>query len=205
MKTILLMGVLSVFLVGVAEASDSKDAPVAQSSPSASESASPMPSISPSAYPSPDIRFLNPLLAHLPAPGTPISKKDGQALLDELVKAQRTELKALDHRHRLETQELKASQSHYLKEWDKREKEARHKFFAEHPKGAERRPYVIDFRKRGEELRKNQAIERGKKAENYDLYLKSIKKLQSENYKLFKKSLDEGKAPALDLWPRSGV
>lgn len=207
MNRIFLLTALGIFAFGPARASHGTS-----ETPVSTPSASPMPSVSPplspsggpEASPSPLILPRNPLLAHLPSPGATISKKDGQALLAELIKAQHTELKALEHRHRLETQELRASQSHFLREWDKTEKEARHKFFAEHPKGAERRPYVKEFRKRGEELRKTQSLERTKKSEDYEAHLKALKKIQAENVKHFKKSIDEGKAPSLDLWPKSG-
>jgi hypothetical protein len=133
-----------------------------------------------------------------------ITAKDQQDLLTEFNRAQRYEMKALNHRYKFENKELKISHENRRKEWERKEREARHKFFEEHPKGAERREYVANFIKRREEFQKTIKEELTQHTQEQERHLKDVQKTQAENLKTFRKELLEGKAPSGDLWPKSG-
>src|SRR5262245_31754182 len=75
----------------------------------------------------------------------PLHPDEGKKLLKEFQKAQKTQLKAADHRQDLELKELKNSQKARIREWETKEKELRHAFFKEHSKGPDRRTYIQDF------------------------------------------------------------
>jgi hypothetical protein len=138
---------------------------------------------------------------------TPTLKKveiDPKVMLKEFTRAQSSELKALEHRNKFEFKELKASQALKLKEWEKKEKEARYRFFETHAKGPERRAYVQDFIKRRDALRKQLAEERTLRSDEYDATVDKLRQEQATRLKQFKKSLDQGTPPPLELWPMSG-
>lgn len=133
-----------------------------------------------------------------------VSAQDQAALLAEFVHSQKSELKALNHRYKFEIKELRISQDTRRKDWERREKDARYKYFAEHPKGPDRREYVGSFIKRREEQGKLMKDEQTQRLDEQEKHLKAIQKLQGENLKTFKKELADGKAPSGDLWPKSG-
>ena len=142
----------------------------------------------------------------LPSPAAvpeKITAADSKLLLKEFQKAQSTELKALEHRHKLELKELKAASSLRQKEWEKREEEARHKFFAEHTRGPDRRGYIKDFmerRKVFQQLLKDEGVNR---AHEQDVRLKAMKQDQASRLKEFQTALGRGERPSQSLWPRS--
>ena len=69
---------------------------------------------------------------------------------ESFLKAQRSEIRAAQHRHQFELKELKVSQDIREKEWKKTEADARHRFFETHTKGPDRRIYIQDFIQRRE-------------------------------------------------------
>lgn len=122
----------------------------------------------------------------------------------EFVRAQKTELKALEHRQRFELKELKASQDARMKEWKKGEDEARHKFFDEHPKGQDRRIYIQDFMQRREALKKLFVEERIQRTHEQESKTSVLRQEQDLKLKDFKKSMEKGEKPVGDLWPKPG-
>ena len=62
----------------------------------------------------------------------------------------------LDHQATIAEKQEKSAQKAQLKEWKKKEREARRKYFEEHKNGPERRAYVQDYLKRREEFEKSQ-------------------------------------------------
>lgn len=129
---------------------------------------------------------------------------DSKALLREYVRAQRSEIKAIEHRNQFELKELKASQNSRRKEWEAREKQERYKFFESHPKGSERRDYVQDFIRRRDELQKQFAEEKAQKVREQEAVLTEKRKEQASALSEFKKAISQGKSPSPDLWPKAG-
>ncbi len=136
-----------------------------------------------------------------PSPSPKSLVVNRNALLREFLKAQNTELKAVDHQQKFEMKELKASQDAREKDWNKAEKEARHQFFESHPKGSERREYVQAFIRRRDELHKRYNDERNQKKKEQEAKVAALRKEQSERLKVFKESLEKGASPRPDLWP----
>lgn len=130
------------------------------------------------------------------------SVEDSKTLLKEFTGAQRTEQKALEHRHRFEMKELKSAQDIRVKEFEKSEKEARYKFFQEHLKGPERRDYVKAFIKKREDLHKANSEDRTRKNKEYEEQLNALKKEHEQKLKDFKQALDKNEKPSQDLWPK---
>jgi hypothetical protein len=142
-----------------------------------------------------------------PTPRSTLSatqRMENQSLLLEFHRAQKSELKALGHRYKFEQKELKISQEAHRKEWEQQEKDARYKFFGEHPQGKDRRTYIGDFIKRRESLQKQLKDEQIQRAQEQETHLKMIQKEQAEKLMALKVSLEEGKKPALELWPKAG-
>lgn len=126
---------------------------------------------------------------------------DAKKLLKEFTKAQGLELAAFKRRQSSELKELKASQAARAKEWDKKEKEARHQFFASHSKGPERRAYIQDYKSRREIFLKIQSDELAQRVRNYGVHLQTLKSGQAERLRQFKSYLDRKEQPPSDLWP----
>lgn len=127
------------------------------------------------------------------------------SLLHQFISAQKSEVKALDHRRRFELKELKAAQDSKLLAFEKNEKEARHAFFEKHTKGSERRTYVQDFLKRREAFKAELLEERTKKLSEFDSSLKEIKEDQAVKFKAFRDLVQKGETPPKDLWPKAGI
>ncbi len=139
-----------------------------------------------------------------PSIGPSLTPANAKTLLKEFQRAQNSELKALEHRHKFELKELKASQSVRLKEWEKKEQEVRHKYFAEHSKGPERRAYIQDFIKRREAFRKMLAEEKIQRTKDQEARYSAIRQDQAARIKDFKKALEDGQNPGQHLWPNPG-
>jgi hypothetical protein len=124
------------------------------------------------------------------------------ALSKDFIRAQKAELKALERRYKADMKALKTSQNTREKDWKDHETIARHKFFADHPRGSERRPYIQDFRRRKEALYQGFTDERNQKTAQYDKDLEALKLLQSLNLKEFMKALNNHETPNKKLWPK---
>ncbi len=127
-----------------------------------------------------------------------------KTLLREFQKAQTSEVKAIEHRHKFELKELKASQALRLKDWEKKEQDARHQYFAVHNQGPERRAYIQDFIKRREAFRKSLTEEKSHHTQVQDARLTNVRQEQQKKFKEFKMALDQGKDPETHLWPHPG-
>jgi len=155
---------------------------------------------SPKASPSP-----NPSPSPVPSPSpTKLSVLEGRRLLDEFRKAQRTELLAVEHRQKFELKELRASQKARLKEWELREREARHQFFREHSKGAERREYIQDFLNRRKVLVQGMKEELEQRHREHEAKIKELKEGQLTRIKEANAAIAEGTRPSSQLWPQAG-
>lgn len=170
-----------VLLCAVTSKSDHPASPV----PSASPKASPLPMNSPS-----------------PIPIKPPS--DWNALWKEFLKAQKMETKATEHRNKFETKELKLSQDARWKEFEKIEREARHKFFADHPRGPDRRAYISEFMKRRDALHKMRVEEKAQQAAEQHHRLQNLQAEHTQKQAEFKKYIDKKQIPPAGLWPKSG-
>lgn len=153
----------------------------------------PSPSPLPSSSPAP--------IALLPVKLSPVEMK---RLMQEFKKAQRSEFAAAEHRNRFDTKELWASQKARQKEWEIRERDARHKYFSDHKKGNERREYIKDFIERRKNFLKMLAEERNLRHNEQTVHLKAIKDDQDSKTKEFKNILDRQERPDAKLWPRVG-
>ena len=128
-----------------------------------------VPSPIPSAAPSP-------LASEGPAiVGEKVDRKELNVLRTQFLKAQRSEFDAVVHRHAFELREIQASQGARRKEWESKEKAARHKFFAEHTAGPERRAFVKDFVERRKSFLAITSDERSKRVQDQDVRIKSMR------------------------------
>jgi hypothetical protein len=125
-------------------------------------------------------------------------------LLKELQLLQASELKALDHRHKFELKELKASQSVRRKEWETSETEKRKKFIRQGHKGVEIRAYMKDLFERRKTLMSIFDDELAQRAREQDVRRKAIKDDQDSKLKEFKEFLGHGQRPPERLWPAPG-
>lgn len=126
-----------------------------------------------------------------------------QQQVKELIRRQKAELKDLVHRNQAELAALKASQEVQRKEWEKKERESRHQYFAEHTHGPERRAYVKDFLSRREAFLKAQKDERTRRSQEQADQVKALQQDQAEKLKSFKEAVERGETPAENLWPKS--
>ena len=133
-----------------------------------------------------------------------LSVPDAARLLVDFQRAQSNELKALDHRQKMELKELKYSQAAREKEFETREKESRHIFFREHSEGPKRRDYVKDFLERRTVMISVMKEEKSKRAIEQDIYVSAVRDDQATKLKEFKEALARSEKPAESLWPRTG-
>ena len=133
-----------------------------------------------------------------------LSVSDAAKLLVDFQRAQANELKALDHRQKMELKELKYSQSARQKEFENREKESRHVFFREHSEGPKRRDYVKDFLERRTVMISVMKEEKSKRAIEQDIYVSAVRDDQATKLKEFKEALAKSEKPPESLWPRTG-
>ncbi len=133
-----------------------------------------------------------------------ITPAEGKKLLHEFTRAQSSELRALEHRQKLEMRELKASQSARQKEWENKERDARHKYFEEHRRGPERRAYIKDFMERRKGLLQAMSEEKTQRAHAQEVRVKSLKEDQSARLKEFQAAIKRGERPPEKLWPSPG-
>jgi hypothetical protein len=150
-------------------------------------SPTPTPSFSPSPFSSPV--------------SSPVNRN---ILLREFLRSQKSELKSLEHQHKFDLKELKASQEAREKEWRKKEDDARHKFFETHSEGSARRAYVQDFILRRDALKKYFNDERAQRKQEQDVRISAIRQDQGLRLKDFKQALEKGVSPSAVLWPTPG-
>jgi hypothetical protein len=138
------------------------------------------------------------------SPGTGVvTSADAKKMLTEFQRAQNSELKALDHRNKIELKELKAAHSARQREWERREKEARHKFFSEHTNGPDRRAYIKDFMERRKNFLQLLNDERAQRSHDQEVRVSSLRQDHAQRLKEFQEALKNGQRPAPNLWPSS--
>ncbi len=162
------------------------------------EAPSPPPSVLPSDSPSP---ALSPLPNGSPQPNRSLTQAERAMLLSEFKKAQRSELKGIQHRQSVEMTELAASQKARYNEWNEAEKAARRKYFSENTKGADRRAYVQDFSKRRDDFLKLMAQEKTARAAENTARVEALKLDHAGKLKEFQEFLSKGERPPSHLWP----
>ncbi|MGK5086357.1 hypothetical protein WDW86_02270 [Bdellovibrionota bacterium FG-2] len=130
-----------------------------------------------------------------------LSTEEIQRLLREFQRAQIAEVRAFEHRQKFELRELKASQAARQREWEKKEREDRHKFFLDHTKGPERRAYITEFLDRRKMFMKILSDERASRGSELDVKLRSLKEEQQDRVREFRDFLDRRERPPVTLWP----
>lgn len=155
----------------------------------------------PAASPSP-----SPLVSPQPSVAPePLGADEARTLSKEFIRAQRTQLKASEHRQEFELKELSLSHKARIREWDTKEKALRRAFFKEHTRGPERRTYVQDFLARRKAFRAALAEERAAKLKQQEIQRKVLKEDQSAKLKEFDETLKRGQRPPERLWPQPGA
>jgi len=130
-----------------------------------------------------------------------VTPAEAKSLLRQYGKAQDNEMAALKHRQKAELKELKAAHKAQLGEWEAKERDARHKYFAEHKSGPDRRTYVQDYTRRREILLKIQSDDEDRRSQEQSVRLDSLKSDQSQRLKEFQDDLNQGVRPPVTLWP----
>lgn len=179
---------------------------------------SPAPSVAPSSQPSPltvikpvpysgERRVSGPIFTPNPQATAqpPISPKDAKKLESEFLKAQRNELKALEHRQKIEMQNLKAEQKNRRNAFEKTEQGKRHQFFVDHPNGPDRRAYIQDFMARRQVMLNIQGDERNERQREQRAAHQALKDDQQVRLQEFQDFLRHGQRPPDRLWPKAGA
>ena len=122
----------------------------------------------------------------------------------EFAKAQKSQLKALDHRHQTETKELEASHKARLSEWQSKERIARREYFKSHTKGEEKRAYVEDFVARQQMFMNGMREERERRRAEQKARRTSLVDQQADSKKQFDEVLEKRERPSQVLWPQPG-
>lgn len=150
----------------------------------------------------PSTPAISPTPTLVPAKLTPVEVKQ---LLREFQKAQASEYRAIDHRQKFELKELDASQTARRKEWERKERDARHLFFANNKKGPERRKYIQDFLERRKIFRQLLIDERAQRIHEQKVKLDGLRQDHETKLKEFKETIQNGARPPAALWPRAGT
>lgn len=148
------------------------------------------------------ISMLPTLTSALEPSSTPSFSVKSKAHLTEFVRAQKVEGKVLEIQLRAELREFKALQKTKLQEWEKQEREARHKFFEDHPKGAERRVYIKDFLQRRDEFQQEQKEEYKARMRDQEQNVEKLRSGHAQSKKEFEQFISSGQNPPASLWPK---
>lgn len=164
---------------------------------------------SPSPSPSPSVPTLFPPRSPAIPTSTPtvspsVTPSESKTLLKQFSKAQDNEMSALKHRQKSELKELKAAHRAQLNEWEAKEKDARHKYFADHKSGPDRRAYIQDYTHRREILLKIQSDDEDRRNQEQSARQDSLKNDHAQRLKDFQSYLDRGQRPPAQLWPNGG-
>lgn len=125
-----------------------------------------------------------------------------QVAIEQFLRAQRTELRALAHRQLQELKQLSAAQRARRKEFLSHEKSERHRYFKEkEPGGSEKRAYIEAYYNRLKELDQRIKAERAERSAQYDQEKAALVQKQKENEKAFRAAVQRGEQPASELWP----
>lgn len=124
-----------------------------------------------------------------------------QSYLKEFLKAQRAELKALERKQKADLKSMKAAQKLALQDWERKEKETRHTYFADHPNGPERRDYIQSFLKRRDQMRVRMAEDITRAVQKNEQNLIDLKSEHSVKLEKVEKAIRGGGTPEKSLWP----
>lgn len=134
----------------------------------------------------------------------PVTREQARLLLKEFQGAQASEAKGLRHRQALEVKELGASLKARMKEWEKKEREARRQFFAQASEGPRRREYMKDFLGRRKAMQAMLNEEKVRRQQEHEVRRKAVQEDQTQKLREFKEVLGHGERPAEGLWPKPG-
>ncbi len=133
-----------------------------------------------------------------------MTQAQSNKLVRDFKKAQKNQLSALSHRNKMSLKEMKISQSARKKEWEQKEKEARHLFFKEHQTGPERRQYIKDFLERRQVMVNVHKEELAQLKRENEVRRKTLIDAQKSNLADFMEALKRGETPSQSLWPAPG-
>lgn len=143
-----------------------------------------------------------------PSTGASLGLQSVQALksqekreLRDFVHAQEDELLGLRRKNTADLKQVRDKHSATMKEWESSERDARHKFFAEHKAGRERRAYIQDYKQRREALIASQSQEESEHKGNHQAALESLGHEHQDKFKKFRDFLNRGELPPGSLWP----
>jgi hypothetical protein len=170
---------------------------------------SPGPAPSPQAEASPAAAAASPTVtpspSAAPSPSATLSARAAKQWLTEFTRAQRTELKALEHRHQLELRELKASQAARFKEFWQREREQQRAYFKTTEKGVEKRDYVHRMNERRQQFQTALKAEFAQRRQQQAVRAQAVRKDQETRLLEARKYLDRGERPPAWVWPAPGA
>lgn len=133
-----------------------------------------------------------------------ISTAEAETFLIEFVKAQTTQLKALQHRNQFELSEFKASQGSKYKDWLAHEKELRKAYFESHKTGAEQREYIKFYRQRLKVYRQEMSAAESHKIHELSQGVENLRAEQAKRLQQVRQLLKQGKRPGAQFWPEAG-
>lgn len=145
--------------------------------------------------------LMNMPMAEPPASRSKLNPSVINQQMREFIKQQKKEINKILDQRKIQLKELKASQAKQMSEWEASEVIKRRQFFRMHPKGADKRDFILDRDLRRIAL-KNSFISERKHIENdYEVRIKSLKEDQASKLEEFKTLLAQGELPPLRLWP----
>jgi hypothetical protein len=130
-----------------------------------------------------------------------VSPDQARNLFSDFARAQKKEVLDLDKKNQAERRDLESNQNARRKVWENQERDARHKFFDEHPLGPDRRAYVKDFISRRNVFLKLLADERTQRIHDQDVTMNALKQDQVVKLREFQEFINRGDRPPQRLWP----
>jgi hypothetical protein len=177
-------------------------------SPTPVSVATPIPIPVPSAKPSSVVPVPSPSVTAaanpLPAPEPALTDKEVTTLRRNFLRAQASELRALNHRHQSELAQLKSSQAAYVREWNAKEADQRREFTSRKPTAVDRARYGTDLQLRRQAMLAIQKDEFERRQREQAARVSAVKEEQSMKRADFEAALKKRERPSHDLWPPAG-
>ncbi len=130
-----------------------------------------------------------------------VSTTEAKSLIRELDRAQKSALMAMDHRHKLELDELDFAQKVRRQEWEAREREEKHKFFGANTDASRRKAHMEQFKQKREGFERVLKDEREMRVKEFEEKKRFLGEKHAQNRQVFETYLNEGKRPPEHLWP----
>lgn len=130
---------------------------------------------------------------------------DSKLLTKRFQEAQTTQLKSLQSHETAQLKQLRKDQKSRQDQFDRKENEDRHKYFAEARPGTEKRAYIKSLLSRRGDFQKQLADERNQAKAESDRRIEALKLEQAGQRAKFKEQLDRGVRPDDALWPQPGI